>query len=127
VHFIDNDGSWTRNKDSGSDYDGYNNDDDSNYDHSDDSNYDVFDVSEYVFGFREWLHVESSEPVSKSKHNIWFEALIQLAHQQMIPETDVSKYVFGLGSGSMQNHPNLCPSRNTVFGLRLGFKSLISK
>jgi hypothetical protein len=82
VHFIDNDGSWTRNKDSGSDYDGYDNDDDSNYDHSDYSDYDVFDVSEYVFG---------------------------------------------LGSGSMRNHPNLCPSQNTIFGLRLGFNSLISK
>jgi hypothetical protein len=45
VHFIDNDGSWTRNNDSGSDYDGSNNDDDSNYDHSDDSDYDVYDVS----------------------------------------------------------------------------------
>jgi hypothetical protein len=82
VHFIDNDGSWTRNNDSGSDYDGYDNDDDSNYDHSYDSDYDVYDVCEYVFG---------------------------------------------LGSGSMRSHPNLCPSLNTIFSLRLGFDSLITK
>jgi hypothetical protein len=82
VHFIDNDKSWTRNNDSGSDYDGYDNNDDSNYDHSDDSNYDVYDVSNYVFG---------------------------------------------LGSGSIHNHLNLCPTLNTIFGLRLGFDTLLTE